>query len=173
MKRIICITVAILALLISASHASTITFDTDIWSIETSFNVDFSSRWFILTDNDDPINNVGFFMRQSENESKESIDFTDGPVSIQSAAIISSGGVLSGYMGGFLVNSTPLPMFQPTTINLISWGYLDRLVFDSYMVSLDNLVFEAQSSPVPIPSALWLFSAGLISLIGVRKRYRF
>jgi len=35
-------------------------------------------------------------------------------------------------------------------------------------VSFDDLVFHYQ--PIPIPGALWLFSSGLLGLIGIRKK---
>lgn len=172
MKRIICVTAAILTLFISAGHASVINFDSyiDIQSIEGAFNVDFSPLWNIQSDG--ASNKVGFFIDTLQSGS---IDFKDGPVFILSATVVSSGGVLSGYLYGTLVNSTPLPLFEPTTANLSDWGLLDQLVFNSYTVTLDDLVFEAEptSIPTPIPSAFWLFGTGLISFVGVRRKFRF
>ncbi|MBW2624002.1 MAG: PEP-CTERM sorting domain-containing protein [Deltaproteobacteria bacterium] len=159
----------------TTANASTITFDsyTNIQSIEDDFNVDFSSLWYLHTDGS--TNKVGTFIDGVEYE--QSIEFKTNPVLVQSLTIGPSFGKLSGYLNGALVSTPPLLLsslfttgFSPATISLMDWGFIDTLVFDSYMVTLDDLTFEPK--PTPVPSGLLLLGTGLISFFGVRRRFK-
>lgn len=83
-----------------------------------------------------------------------------------------------GYLNGTLVNSVTL--FDETTIDVSSWGQLDRLFLDyegtfasanAYGYGYSDFDFTTVSA-VPLPAALPLFGAALLGLgfLGRRKR---
>ena len=39
-------------------------------------------------------------------------------------------------------------------------------------IYLDGIYYSSDANPVPIPSAIWLFGSGIISLIGLRRKFR-
>jgi hypothetical protein len=166
-------TLIILFALFATANASTITFDsyTDIQSIEADFNVDFSSLWDVKTNGS--TNTVGFYINEGyydDTVEEQFIAFKTGPVLVESATIKSMEGAVSGYLNGVLVGSSLLPLASPTTTGLMNWGFIDTLVFDSYMLTLDNLTFEPK--PTPVPSGLLLLGTGLIGFFGIVRRFK-
>ncbi len=66
----------------------------------------------------------------------------------------------------------------PQTIAGGFWGFISDVAFtDVFMIGgtqgglaetylMDNMVYSASASPVPVPAAVWLFGSGLLGLIG-------
>ncbi|GEM_PF-3662698 len=66
--------------------------------------------------------------------------------------------------------------FSPTDFAWLSDGKLEVTVNSSQNIRLDQLRLEVQAmvadppQPVPLPSAAWLFGAGLIGIVGIKRK---
>ncbi|MBW1709722.1 MAG: hypothetical protein JRJ73_07535 [Deltaproteobacteria bacterium] len=152
----------------SAANATTIDFDiyTNIEKVEDDYNLDFSALWDIKTDG--TVNQVGYYIDFAD--SAEYIDFKSKSVQMQSVYVLSAGGMLLGYKEGLQTESMTLPIFTPETLDLSIWEEVDKLVFSSGMVTIDDLSYEVIYTP--IPSAVWLFSGGLLVFAGIKRRFQ-
>ncbi len=84
---------------------------------------------------------------------------------------ITAEGSFSASIGGVIINPTQLN-FQIFPIGLTNITSLLMTPFGSSPPSSAALkvsAFDVNISAVPIPAALWLFGAGLIGLMGIRK----
>lgn len=92
------------------------------------------------------------------------------------------GGAWAGATHAFLENFSELEYGETGEVDAAS-GYVDFLNTAIFGIELpegftlegadappSSIISTASSSPVPVPSAVWLFGSGLIGLIGVKRR---
>ena len=86
------------------------------------------------------------------------------------------GKITESFTGSAVLNPNPANGNQTSTSTNLYVNFMGLKAFDSFEMSSTQFAFEADNisvgNPVPVPAAVWLFGAGLLGLVGVRRKMR-